>query len=162
MSLPENVHLLTLEPWKPNQLLVRFEHIVALGEDEQLATPVTFDFMDVFRPFEVVGIRETTLAANQWIEHKRLQFTEKVNDSNEIVSNVDQNVRTTATNENPITSESLPIKPIVSARQYYEDRKYGGHGRNRKSETDDENTSITLKPMEIRTFIVDIEPKLSN
>lgn len=110
----------------------------------------------------MVSIRETTLAANHWVEHKRLEFTEKAKDTNEIASNVEHNVRTASNADNQTNGEASSIQPIVSARQYYEDRKYGGHQRKRMSELDDDNTSITLKPMEIRTFIVDIEPKLSN
>lgn len=158
--MPENVHLLTLEPWKPNQILVRFEHILALGEDEQLAKPATFDFMDVFRQFDIVNIRETTLAANQWLsDSERFKFTEKANDQNEIASSVAAH---TASQPDEAAESTTSIKPIVSSRQYYGDRKYGGFQRNRKAEADMDNTTITLSPMEIRTFVVDIEPKLSN
>lgn len=155
--MPENIHLLTLEPWKPDQILVRFEHILAVDEDEQLAKPVTFDFMDVFRPIKIVSIRETTLAANQWVEHERLQFNEKINDSNEVTQS---NIVQSTSNDGNASNDSLSIKPVISARQYFDDNKYGGQKRSRKSETDDDNTSITMNPMQIRTFIVDIEPKL--
>lgn len=153
--MPENIHLLTLEPWKPDQILVRFEHILAVGEDEQLAKPVTFDFMDVFRPIKVVSIRETTLAANQWADHERLQFNAKINDSNDV-----RNYLQSTTNDRNTSDESLSMKPVISARQYFDDNKYGGQKRTRKSETDGENMSITMNPMQIRTFVVDIESKL--
>lgn len=133
---------------------------MAQGEDEQLAKSVTFDFMDVFRQFDIVDIRETTLAANQWLKDSdRFKFTEKLNDSNEIASNVA--AQTSSHPDSPVETTSS-MKPMVSSRQYHGDRKYGGAQRNRKAEADMDNTTITLSPMEIRTFIVDIEPKLSN
>lgn len=85
-DLPKNVHLLTLEPWKQNSILVRFEHIFAKGEDPKYSQPVSFDFQNVFRGINVASMRETTLSANQWLnEVNRLQFKAKtVADLNEI------------------------------------------------------------------------------
>ena len=40
-SLPDNVHLLTLEPWDQGRILMRLEHFYAVGEDSLLAKPVT-------------------------------------------------------------------------------------------------------------------------
>ena len=39
-SLPENVHLLTLETWRPNVLLVRLAHQFAVDEDALLSKAV--------------------------------------------------------------------------------------------------------------------------
>lgn len=41
--LPKNVHLLTLEPWKDNALLMRFEHVYEVDEHPELSGPVTFN-----------------------------------------------------------------------------------------------------------------------
>ena len=39
-SLPLNVHLLTVEPWKERSLLLRLEHIMEANEDSVLSLPV--------------------------------------------------------------------------------------------------------------------------
>lgn len=41
--LPDNVQLLTLEPWTDNTVLVRLEHILEKNEDENLSQKVTVD-----------------------------------------------------------------------------------------------------------------------
>lgn len=37
--LPPNVHVLSLEPWKDGQVLLRLEHLYEIGEAEQLSQP---------------------------------------------------------------------------------------------------------------------------
>lgn len=116
LSLPKNVHILTFEPWKSDSLLIRFEHILAKGEDEQYSKEVSFDFKDVFRSFDIVSVRETKLAGNQWLsDSKPLNFSAKSFDSNRIARN------------------------------------------KRADNYDDDDFMITLKPMEIRTFIAELE-----
>jgi len=39
-ALPPNVHILTLEPWKDDTILLRLEHLFEVGETEQLSQPV--------------------------------------------------------------------------------------------------------------------------
>jgi len=39
-SLPVNVHLLTVEPWKEGSVLLRLEHIMEANEDSVLSLPV--------------------------------------------------------------------------------------------------------------------------
>lgn len=67
-SLPPNVNLLTLEPWKENSILVRFEHILEKNEDPSYSKPVQFKLQDFFGSFNIEEIRETTLDGNQWKE----------------------------------------------------------------------------------------------
>lgn len=95
LSLPKNVHLLTFEPWRTNSLLIRFEHILAKGEDQKYSQPVTFDFQDVFRGLNVASIRETTLSANQWLDKaNRLQFTSVTTDENEVITPMEESTST--------------------------------------------------------------------
>ncbi|GBN36329.1 Lysosomal alpha-mannosidase [Araneus ventricosus] len=72
-TLPPNVHLLTLEPWKRGTILIRLEHIYEFDEDDTLSRPVDVSLKGLFKEFNVVSIEETTLSANQYLEEaKRL------------------------------------------------------------------------------------------
>lgn len=39
--LPDNVHILTLEPWKDGTHLLRLEHVFDFNEDATLSQPIT-------------------------------------------------------------------------------------------------------------------------
>ncbi|XP_050094316.1 lysosomal alpha-mannosidase-like [Anopheles aquasalis] len=66
--LPTNVHLLTMEPWKDGSVLIRFEHIFEKNEDPLLSAGAQFDVTDLFQGYQIISIRETTLAGNQWMD----------------------------------------------------------------------------------------------
>lgn len=128
-DLPKNVHLLTLEPWKKNSILVRFEHIFAKDESKEYSRPVSFDFKDVLQGLKVASMRETTLGANQWLnEVDRLQFEAK----------------TEATSNEVSDSTEYELNEIDDQLD---------------SEAEDDSTDfkVTLKPMEIRTFVVKLK-----
>jgi lysosomal alpha-mannosidase len=40
-GLPENVHILTLEPWKAQTFLLRLEHIYEKNEHPEFSKPAT-------------------------------------------------------------------------------------------------------------------------
>ncbi|XP_060838045.1 lysosomal alpha-mannosidase-like isoform X3 [Rhopalosiphum padi] len=65
--LPNNVQLLTLEPWKDGSVLLRFEHIFEYNEDKNLSTPVVLDVQDLFTKFRIASLKETILGGNQWL-----------------------------------------------------------------------------------------------
>lgn len=73
MALPRNVYLMTFEPWKTDEYLIRLEHIFDKYDDAELSQPVNFDLKDIFPgDFNFV---EVSLAGNQLIEDsKRLRF----------------------------------------------------------------------------------------
>ncbi|XP_056018882.1 lysosomal alpha-mannosidase-like isoform X2 [Ostrea edulis] len=82
-SLPDNVHMLTLEQWggptikpSPTQpFLVRFEHIYEKGENSELSKPVKLMLKDIFVPFRIKTMVELTLGANLPLSDlKRLQW----------------------------------------------------------------------------------------
>ena len=74
-SLPENVHLLTLENWKANQVLLRLEHTFESSDNSPLSKPVVIDLNNLFKTFKIVDSVETTLAANELLsESKRLKW----------------------------------------------------------------------------------------
>lgn len=128
-ELPLNVHLLTLEPLDETTLLIRLEHIFEKNEDIEYSQPVTIQltvryliskrsfsskyiFQGLFKYFEIISLRETTLAADRWIEEvERLQWMTKNNNENGYVHRI----------------------PVGA------------------------NFTVTLSPMEIRTFVATIE-----
>lgn len=146
LSLPQNINLLTFEPWKDGTILMRFEHILEKDEDVVYSSPVSFNFKDVFHAFNIYDLRETTLAANQWLnDKKRFAFrSEKT---------------TPASTLNVTDVEQLQqmLEPTISNEQSR--RKRPKSKMSDVDEDDIENYTITLKPMQIRTFIVTLEWK---
>ena len=73
--LPDNVHLLTLENWKPNQVLLRLEHFYESDDNIALSKPVEVNLNDIFRTFKVTDAVEMTLSAIEPLaSSKRLQW----------------------------------------------------------------------------------------
>ncbi|KAJ8946016.1 hypothetical protein NQ318_023263 [Aromia moschata] len=64
-ALPENVNILTFEPWKNGTFLLRFEHILEQNEDPKLSDTANINIDDLFDAFIIEEITETTLAANR-------------------------------------------------------------------------------------------------
>uniref|UniRef100_A0AAG5DR66 Alpha-mannosidase n=1 Tax=Anopheles atroparvus TaxID=41427 RepID=A0AAG5DR66_ANOAO len=141
LSLPLNVHLLTFEPWKDNSLLVRFEHLLEKGEDPLYSKPVRFNVQDVFRQFSIDTIRETTLAANQLKdESRRMKF--KPDPDYIVYSSVKRETPAAV----PPTVPSIPVTLVPN-----------GQVEDAARNVADEGFEIVLKPMEIRTFIFELE-----
>lgn len=75
-SLPDNVHIMTLEPWKESSYLLRLEHTFEKNEDPTLSLPVEVNLKDLFTTFDIISLEETTLGANQLLsENDRLKFS---------------------------------------------------------------------------------------
>ncbi|XP_055596638.1 lysosomal alpha-mannosidase-like isoform X1 [Uranotaenia lowii] len=130
LSLPLNVNLLTFEPWKDNSLLVRFEHLLEKNEDPTYSKPVRFNLQDIFRSFSIDQIRETTLAGNQWKEdNSRLKFKPDP----DYLKHENNNLF-----EGPIPATGE--EPAESLRN-----------------VSNEGYEIVLQPMEIRTFVLQLE-----
>ncbi|XP_043260159.1 lysosomal alpha-mannosidase isoform X2 [Colletes gigas] len=118
-TIPPNVHILTLEPWKDGTVLLRLEHIFEVGETENLSKPVEINIQDLFSTFTILSVKETTLGGNQWIQSmNRFKWESETND----VLRAKENL----------------IRPI---------------------KLEDGVMNILLKPMEIRTFILQTAPK---
>ncbi|KAJ3663686.1 hypothetical protein Zmor_007917 [Zophobas morio] len=62
-SLDDNVHILTLEPWKDSYLL-RLEHIFEKNEDATLSTDAEVDLENLFTQFNITELKSVTLGAN--------------------------------------------------------------------------------------------------
>lgn len=118
MSLPANVHLLTLEPWGDNKLLLRLEHMYENGESSTLSDPVTVSLKGLLAEWEIVAAEETILSANLFRKDEdRLQW------------NVEEG-----------------------------DALHQSQSQDKTSNTSSQDDlSITLKPMEIRTFILTVQ-----
>ncbi|XP_063975684.1 lysosomal alpha-mannosidase-like [Diachasmimorpha longicaudata] len=83
-NLPRNVHVLTLEPWKEGQVLLRLEHLFEIAEAKDLSKAVEVNLLDLFANLVIKEVRETTLGANQWIEDMhRLKWVIHTNEVHE-------------------------------------------------------------------------------
>ncbi|XP_015440324.1 PREDICTED: lysosomal alpha-mannosidase [Dufourea novaeangliae] len=79
--LPPNVHILSLEPWKDDTVLLRLEHIFEVGEAENLSRPVEVNIQDMFSTFTILSIEETTMGGNQWLKDmNRMKWHPETND----------------------------------------------------------------------------------
>ncbi|XP_032680589.1 lysosomal alpha-mannosidase isoform X2 [Odontomachus brunneus] len=90
-SLPPNVHILTLEPWKDGTILLRLEHLFEVGEAQQMSQPVEVNIQDLFSTFSILSIEETTLGANQRLsDMKRMKWKPETND---ILQETEENIQ---------------------------------------------------------------------
>ncbi|KAK7498336.1 hypothetical protein BaRGS_00010596 [Batillaria attramentaria] len=131
-SLPDNIHLLTLEqfpakgpvPTTEQPFLLRLEHFYEKGEDAKLSQPVTISLQELFTPFRIKEAKELTLGANLVLSDlKRLKW---------------QTQDGTVTPPLKKEDHTLRFKPLKF------DTKV------------EDTTTITLNPMEIRTFQITV------
>ena len=63
-ALPANVHLLTLERWQPGQVLLRLQHLFAVGEHPTWSQPATVDLSKLFNAkfLAPINMTETILS----------------------------------------------------------------------------------------------------
>lgn len=74
-DLPINAHVVSLEKFGPNQLLLRLAHQFAVEEDAEYSQPVQVDVAKLLASFKPLSLTELTLSANQ---DKATQQKEKV------------------------------------------------------------------------------------
>ncbi|GAB6018760.1 hypothetical protein CHUAL_000429 [Chamberlinius hualienensis] len=80
--LPDNVNLLTVEPWKDGTILLRLEHFYELADDPNgLSNPATVNIQNLFSDFEITRADETTLGANIWLKDINRTSSEVLADS---------------------------------------------------------------------------------
>ncbi|XP_056631266.1 lysosomal alpha-mannosidase-like [Diorhabda sublineata] len=79
--LPDNVNILTFEPWTDGKYLLRLEHIMEKNDDKTKSQPVTVDIANAFKYFSIVEMEEMTLGANQLLSefNKREKYIWKTN-----------------------------------------------------------------------------------
>jgi len=76
-ALPFNVHIMTLRalPTSINDVLLRLNHIFAVGEDSVYSAPATVDIAQLFKNLRVTNVVEMTLTGNRPLsEEKRLHW----------------------------------------------------------------------------------------
>ncbi|XP_029840933.2 lysosomal alpha-mannosidase [Ixodes scapularis] len=134
--LPANVHLLSLEPVREDQFILRLEHLYPGVLDEELRRPATVSLKHLFKAYVVTNVEETVLSANQFLRgSKRLRF-----DTLDSVST------------------SVPEVDMSGAAT----NGTGGGGDDGSAETDDIDSrlfTVTLRPADIRTFLVTVAPR---
>ncbi|GIY02877.1 lysosomal alpha-mannosidase [Caerostris extrusa] len=134
--LPHNVHLLTLERLdEADKVLLRLEHFYEVADEPPRTVTVSLNYL--FRPFRVIYYQETTLSANKYLYEAESLRWKSVSE----VENADfeNELGTTARNDLTDVMES------------------GANEASPINESEEDHLRITLKPMQIRTFILKVD-----
>lgn len=148
-ALPDNVQILTLEPWYGMNFLLRLEHYLEKNDDPILSLPVTVNLKDLFSAFEILSYRETTLGANQWLEENhRLSFNESKT-AEDLVHRHEND---------PLWTEGVKrwLRDQTDGNGV-NDHNRESYRRHQKKFASPGDFMITLNPMEIRTFVIDVK-----
>ncbi|RWS16012.1 lysosomal alpha-mannosidase-like protein, partial [Dinothrombium tinctorium] len=130
-KLPANIHLLTLEPWDDNRVLLRLEHFFEINEDPKYSRPRRVALRDLFTPFRIVEVIEMNLSANtekKYLEYRRLQWQPQYDPYANYTNVLDQ-----------VDIEDLELVTNTTSSN---------------SDISGPSFVITIHPMEIRTFLV--------
>uniref|UniRef100_A0A1Q3FMY3 Alpha-mannosidase n=2 Tax=Culex tarsalis TaxID=7177 RepID=A0A1Q3FMY3_CULTA len=150
LSLPLNVNLMTFEPWKDNSILVRFEHLLEKGEDQLYSKPVRFNLQDIFRSLSIEAVRETTLAGNQWKDdNKRFKFKP---DPAYLQHVTKASLFGKGKGPNAAAEAGVPMQSSTKVESNQEETVTESL-RN----VSNEGYEIVLGPMQIRTFVLQLE-----
>ncbi|GLV45786.1 Lysosomal alpha-mannosidase II [Carabus blaptoides fortunei] len=107
--LPNNVQILTLEPWGDNTVLLRLEHIFEKDEDATLSSPVSVNIASMFSTFNVLEMNEMALGANQLASAvSRLQWNAQNGDESNIIKK-----ETIERNNMEVTLLPMEIKTFI-------------------------------------------------
>lgn len=107
-SLPDDVNILTLEPWNENQILLRLENIIEKPE----GSDIKVNLQKLCKQLGFSEIRETVLDGNMWLsDMKRLKFTE---DNGIIDTTLQRSAHTPffATSANPSQDFEIVMSPM--------------------------------------------------
>ncbi|XP_039762685.1 lysosomal alpha-mannosidase-like isoform X1 [Pararge aegeria] len=130
--LPLGLHLLTLEPWNPNQVLIRIENYLEKSDK----STVELDFTDMFNNLNVKSIKEATLSANKWLDDAEKWIWNRENDFAD------------SFNEAYNSDDSVDG----------DDKKLrNDDGIKNNDDLRDDGLKIKLRAKQIRTFIADYE-----
>lgn len=103
---------MTYEPWKNNEYLIRFEHIMDKTDDPQLSLPYSFNISEIFPGnFQFT---EMNLAANQRIEEvNRLHFRQEGGQRSVKDSVSSNTIRALTDSELVITLNPMQIRTFI-------------------------------------------------
>ena len=140
-DLPTNVQLISLEFWNQTTYLLRLGHAFSVEEDATLSQPVVVDIEKLLAPLlakqSAVAISEMSLSANQLYSEmldKKLKWVTESDDAVASVSSVSR----------------LQSMSSDSKRHLRQSASSAGSGG---------DWTITLQPMQVRTFFVSVLPK---
>lgn len=134
--------------------LLRLEHVFE-KDSSSLANNVTVDLQNLFAPFKIVTWKETTLAANKDANIKRLNF--EAGDKLEFVLN--EHIFKNMALRNPQEEE---MNEYINLLRVWRDSQtetndiYEDYPVNLSKQAVANDFEITLSPMQIRTFIIEI------
>ncbi|XP_018008120.1 lysosomal alpha-mannosidase [Hyalella azteca] len=148
--LPEQVHLMTLEPWlSSGQFLLRLEHMFEAGESANFSVPVTVDLQNLLTKYTITDAQETVLSANQWAaDSTRLQWQVEGQEFAEQLVQLEEE-----TENNWLYGRAKVLAEIFShfSENTYTSPRFGQPKRPKA------DLSVTLQPMQIRTFVITVQ-----
>ena len=167
-SLPKHIQLITFERWSDTQYLLRLAHAFAINEDIVYSTPITIDIYKLFLPiwsvYTPISIVEMSLSVNQpkaemlankikWRVREEGKEEGGHNYGNDSESDADSsNGRSNESSSGDKSSggESVTNSKVV-LRNTVETKD------EEKNVKDEDSWLITLKPMEIKTYLITVK-----
>lgn len=135
-------------------LLLHLEHIFQQDEHPTLSLPVTIDLASTFSCFNVTSARETTIGGARWKDEvKRMVFEKEKKGPTMVMEGIKENQVNSI--DNGPTMEGSTRKEGNSEDINKLDDKYDPT-INKLDDKDDKNMIVTLSPMEIRAFIMEV------
>lgn len=142
-KLPANIHLLSLEQWNDEQVLIRLEHFYEINEDFKYSRETQVNLSNLFATFVIVDVEETNLSGTRSVdetERTKLSFISESNpyeNYTSVFSSIFSNGESNGLFAN--LKDLTFIFPLADSQTMV--RK-------------DKSFSVMLKPMQIRTFLV--------
>lgn len=158
-SVPSNVQILTLEPWKKSDLLLRLEHVFEKSDAAGLSKPAVVDLENLFKPFKLKTVTEMTLGANQKVkEHdNELHFASGKSLDAILQQNLVDSLDFSKNTQVHETLEYLWLRNVYKADQC-ESNFINEFDFASNLELDESSgMKIDLNPMQIRTFILEVD-----
>ena len=161
-SLPKHIQLITFERWSHTQYLLRLGHAFAINEDIVYSTPITIDIYKLFLPiwsvYTPISVVEMNLSVNQpraGMLAKKIKWRVREDDEEEEEEeghNYDSSSESDADSANSRSSANSSDgekdgESVTSSKL---------KGRNTVETKDEDSWLITLKPMEIKTYLITI------